>query len=345
MSNNIEHIDHSKLLLYLQNELSVDEKHLVEQWLEQDSQNRNTLEELEKVWIEIGKLKPAPVAVDTPMAWSKMSERIDQHENFGRKAKGVSISMIVRYSLRIAAVFVLAFGLFKVLIQPEIKTQEVVLTAKSASVSDSLPDGTFIALNSGSKLIYPEKFKKKERRVVLEGEGYFEVEHQPKQPFIIEAGDGNIKVLGTSFNVKAYPNSDVEVSVAKGRVQLFKLDKNLADTVSVILEAGEKGWLKKGSLQPKKIGILKPDAIFWLNKMLIFKKTELDKVFQILEKHYQVSINVSDSTIDSCRLSATFRNENIGSIMEVIAATFSLEIVKEEQTYLLKGNGCLCEEK
>ncbi len=347
MSKNTEHIDHSKLLQYLKEELSEQEKQRVEQWLEQDSRNRDSLDELKKVWIETGKLKPAPVAVDTSMAWSKMSQRIDLHEkeNTEQKEKGITVSIVVRYSMRIAAVLVFAFGLFKIIIQPNFPAEEVLLAGNNVTVSDTLPDGSFIALNSGSKLTYPDKFKKRERKVKLEGEGFFEVDHQPKKPFVIEAGDANVRVLGTSFNVKAYPNADVEVSVAEGTVQLFRIDDITGDTSSVILNAGEKGWLKKASLHPMKNGILKPDAIFWLNKMLIFKKTELHKVFQILEKHYNVSINVSDSTIDSCRLTATFRNEKVGSIMDVIAATFDLDIIKEDQTYLFKGHGCLCEEQ
>lgn len=86
-----------------------------------------------------------------------------------------------------------------------------------------LPDGSVVCLNSGSVLKYDPAFlRKKNREVYLIGEGYFEVQKNPEKPFIVHADDINVKVLGTVFNVRSYPeDSEIEVSLIKGKVNVF----------------------------------------------------------------------------------------------------------------------------
>ena len=86
-----------------------------------------------------------------------------------------------------------------------------------------LPDSSVVCLNSGSVLKYDPAFlRKKSREVYLIGEGYFEVQKNPEKPFIVHADDINVKVLGTVFNVRSYPeDSEIEVSLIKGKVNVF----------------------------------------------------------------------------------------------------------------------------
>jgi ferric-dicitrate binding protein FerR (iron transport regulator) len=337
MSENKQHIDHSKLLLYLRKELNSEEKEAVDLWLKADAQNQDELNTLQKIWIETGKLKPPPVAVDSKMAWEKLSGKIDEWEQSNEESEPISIKRnnTLRYTISIAAsviVLISAFYWFEIRNQ---QPQISVIASNDITIEDTLTDGSSISLNKNSELRRSENFNKEERRVELKGEAFFDVTSNKEKPFIVETELGDVRVLGTRFNVKAYPEEDVEVSVEEGRVEVFNIDPNTLDTIGVVLNAGEQGWIYRDGFIPKRSQILKPDAIFWLNKMLIFKKTELSYVFEILEKHYELDVAVNDSSIYNLKLTATFRNESIENIMNVIALSFDLEIIKDKEGFKL----------
>ena len=151
--------------------------------------------------------------------------------------------------------------------------------------------------------------------------------------------------VGTSFNVKAFDASpEVEVYVEEGVVLLYAVDENTNDTASVLLNVGETGLYDKETKEVKKVGETDIEVLYWLNKTLIFEETELWRVFEILEITFEVSIELQDSTVNNCTLNATFKNERIDYILEVIAITFGLEVEKDmtqaKKTYFIKGEGC-----
>lgn len=337
MKTNSGHIDESLLLRFLLGEANRDEVQQVNEWLQLSEENQKLLDSYEALWAETGKLTPKPVAVDIPSAWKRMSERIDQYEN--EKSKTVSFrSRFIWLSSSAAAVIIILFGIYQLINKPE--TKNLLIASNQEVVHESLPDGTQIVLNNNSKITYPEKFASNERRVKLEGEAYFDVEPNKEKPFIIEAGDAFIQVLGTSFNVKAYENAEIEVVVTEGLVKLFTVDTETMDTSSILLKAGEKGMLSRKEKTPIFVSENIPDELFWMNYTLIFKDTDLKKVFSLLEDHYSITINVDHKEIYNCRLTTTFANNSIGEIIEVIVATFDFEYIKENNTYTIKGDGC-----
>ncbi len=338
MNKNSGHIDDKLLLRFLLGEASKDELLQVQDWIEMSDENRKLLDSYEAVWAEAGKLTPNPVAVDTPSVWKKMSDRIDQYEEGQKSTKTISLkSRFTLISSGIAAAIVVLFGVYQLLIK---QPQQLIVASAEEVLRETLPDGSNIALNSNTNITYPEKFAKNERRVKLKGEAYFEVEHNPEKPFIIEAENAFVKVLGTSFNVKAYENSEIEVIVTDGLVQLFTVNSETMDTTSILLKAGEKGKVSKEKREPIYVTESIPDELFWMDYTLIFTDTDLKKVFGLLENYYNIEIKVSDERIYECRLSTTFSNNSIDDIIEVIAATFEFEYTKENNTFTIKGNGC-----
>ncbi len=339
MDINNTHIDHGILMSYLLGEASKEQVKQVEEWLLESGDNQVYMDKLEELWIETGKLTPAPVNVDVNFAWDKVSNRIENDEN---KVQIIEISKtrkITRILYRIAAIFIIGIGIYTVKTFTD-KDIENVILASNTIINDTLSDGSLITLNKSSKLTYPEEFKEDKREVVLEGEAFFDVERNEEKPFVIHAGIGNIKVLGTSFNVKAYPNDDIEVSVETGLVQLYHIDDITGDTSSVFLEAGSKGILNNKTLKLEKNEKINKNKFFWRNKTLIFEEAKLSKVIFLLEENYDITIELSNEEINDCLLTATFKNDKIEDILNIIAESFSLELTKEEKTYLLEGNGC-----
>jgi ferric-dicitrate binding protein FerR (iron transport regulator) len=343
MNNFSDHITHDFFAAYLSGKASEDQVIIVEQWINASAENKAYFESIKKTWEESGKLNPRPVLVDVDLAWNKLSSKIDAFE---KDKKIISINRkpnhtYLRMMLRVAAVLIPIAIITIFYFWQTGKVKQINLVASERTIQETLPDGTAVTINTKSKLSYPQKFKGSTREVTLEGEAYFDVTHDKEKPFIIHTGEANIKVLGTSFNVNAYnDNNDVEVSVKEGKVLLYSIDKISGDTNSVLLAAGEKGIFDKITNKVLKIQEFNANDIFWKTKTLIFTKTELSMVIETLQKFYGVNIVFTNKELYNCRLSATFINQPIDNIIDIIAKSFNLVITKSGTTYNLDGKGC-----
>ena len=306
---------------------------MIEEWLHSSEDHRSYLDQLEKIWVEAEKIRPVPVIVDADTAWERMLDRI------GREDHDTPVRSL-RYVWTVAAILLVSFGLYFAARTYLIPPKQLEVTATSSVLKDTLPDGSFVALNRGTKLSYPERFTGKTREVKLSGEAFFRVMPDAKKPFVLEAGNAMVKVMGTSFSVKAYKGSAVEVSVEEGLVMLFTVNPATSDTLSVMLPAGTRGMLPVNSMQPELAQETAPDRLFWLDGTLEFRQTELSEVFNVLSGHFGIAIRAGQPEILQCRLSATFRNESLGTIIEVIAASFGLESRKEGTDWVFYGKGC-----
>ncbi len=363
MKNDHLNIDQKLLVLYLLNEISSEGRRKVEAWLDASEENRNDFNRLRKTWELTGNIDPNTVAFDTNHAWEKLNNRIITDESQiplthpirtvgatrGRPSypRGrPSLPPIHRFILSTAAILVLLLA--SVLIVKFIRNSPVsgtmILASYAIPVQDTLTDGSTVVLNANTELSVPKKFAEKSRTVKLRGEAFFEVQPDREKPFVIDAGLGQVTVLGTSFHVRAYAGTDLEVYVESGRVELSAVDPVTGDTAKMVLKAGERGRIKPGTNAISKPAEIGPDELFWANKKLIFQETKLSLVFDLLKKHYDASIEVQDTTIRNCLLSATFTDEPIDQILEVIAASFNLTLSVENEKYFIKGKGCGNEE-
>lgn len=339
--NQFDHIDEHLLLQYLLGKCDPAVSGEIEEWLNRSGANRKHLDRLEVLWLETGKLTPPPVAVDTAAAWQRLSARMDEEEK-SRKIHGggrIIRMQTLGWSAGIAAAVIIGlafwwFGVFS-------PNNELLMMASMEEViTDTLPDGSVVTLNKNSSLLYPESFEPGKRTVILLGEAFFKVVPDPSKPFVVEAGRAGIEVLGTSFDVSAYPDQPVEVIVNTGKVNLYHQNAQTGEAASVILTAGMKGLLSPDSQAPVVDPVHQPDDLFWMDRTLEFRQTPLKEVIQLLERAYRVKILLSSEAISSCRLTATFSGEPADLILQVIADTFSLELDQTNGTYLLTGNDC-----
>ena len=219
------------------------------------------------------------------------------------------------YIIRIAAAVLIGAIVYTInlLVYQQRKTIEFVAESGTGVTETVLPDGSEIAINESSRLTYPKKFVKTERKVILEGEAFFEVKRDEEKPFRVEANDVLITVLGTSFNVRAIQEEKiVEVWVETGKVMVT----NPGRTESIILINGEKGIYNRELDKLEKIIESEPNTLFWKTKTLIFRKTPLNRVFQTLERVYSVTIKVDNQKILNCRLTGRFKNQSIDESLD-----------------------------
>ncbi|RYJ36683.1 Anti-FecI sigma factor FecR [Flavobacterium anhuiense] len=190
-----------------------------------------------------------------------------------------------------------------------------------------LSDGTKIWLNAGSVLKYPKEFKGDTREVYLSGEAFFDVAKDKKHPFIIHTNKMDTKVLGTSFNVQAYPDQTTqEVSVATGRVNV----KSTVTEENVYVTPGQKVVFKS---QDNKLQAFKDIPVntisLWRKNIMVFEETPLSEVVATINRNYNVSIEVKNKNLNALKISAYFKelpvDQVIGLVCNIINAEYRID--------------------
>lgn len=345
MKQESQHINDEQLVKYITGELQAVEKSVVEQWLLESSENNDYYQQLKFSW-ESAETSYPPISVDSNAAWQKLTSRMVESEQTRElNTTDKTAKSFWFYALRVAAILVIAAFFYPVTQLLKSDSNET-WTAVSSPYQDTLSDGSKITLNTGAELSYPSEFDKNQRKVKLKGEAFFDIEPDKQKPFIIESDLGFIRVLGTSFNVKAVSESDFEVSVETGLVQISMVSSDHKDTTSLLLEAGTAGFISYETHRLFKIENKNPAALFWLNKKLSFSQTPIIDVFKILEEAYQIQITIPESDLSHCVLSSKFENESLTSILEVIAATFNFQIeTTQNDAIKVTANDPDCAEK
>jgi transmembrane sensor len=329
MEDRNRHIGIELLTRSLAGETSPQEDKELSAWLSVSEANRKEYDELRKTWDLLGTTNPDQ-AIDVDAEWNNLQAKL---RNAG---PGKKDSVVLLTFVRIAAVIILVFGISILGIRNF--SNKSVKTDIAETEQVILPDGSRVTLNAGSKLGYPKKFGKENRLVALQGEAYFEVERDPSKPFLIEIGDARIKVLGTSFNVRAYKSSEkIEITVTEGKVSLYnrKLEQN-----KVIATAGEKAEYHRYGKQVTKDQNTNRNYIAWKTRQLIFEDDSLAEVTKAISEVYHQRIQLGDPELNSCRLTTRFEDKDLDGVLKILESTFDLTIKEEKDIIYLRGTGC-----
>ena len=209
---------------------------------------------------------------------------------------------------------------------------------EGSKLTTVLGDGSKVKLNAGSKIIYPKKFSDTLRLVYLIGEAYFEVESDPAKPFRVKSGKVNTEVLGTSFNVRAYPdNSKISVAVAEGKVKVTNADAFTIKFEHTLLPFQESEINIKNNQVVKRE--LQDDVIFaWTSWKLIFKEEPLSSMLKKLERWYGVDFELIGDIETSVTYSGSFDNDPLKVVLEALAS-------QDELDYKIQGRKVLITSK
>jgi transmembrane sensor len=207
------------------------------------------------------------------------------------------------------------------------------ITGRSEYKYMLLPDSTQVWLNAASTLEYPHQFASDKREVFLTGEAYFDVKHADKLPFLIHTGNVTTLVLGTAFNIKAYPGREnVIVSVSRGKVRVNYNEKEVAT-----LTPGQQvkvSNLNKPVVQ-KKIAVA--EAAPWQQGNLVYDDETMNDIIADLERIYDVTIRVQHETLANERISTSFRREiGIDHALQVLCKLTDSQLKLENNTYVIQ---------
>ena len=179
-----------------------------------------------------------------------------------------------------------------------------------------LEDGSFVHLNAVSTISYPQHFDQTKREIEISGEAYFDIQRDENRPFYIKVRDYEVTVLGTSFNIAAYPDEEeFTVSVESGKVQVNLKDETMEP---VLLTKDQKLVYSSMSGKMKIVEMNMEDELSWRRGILRFDATPMSRVEKMLERWYGVDIEIQDSSIYSKTLSGVHQNENLRSVIEAL---------------------------
>ena len=197
----------------------------------------------------------------------------------------------------------------------------------------SLPDGSLVWLNAGTVLKYcPDK---NERKVSLSGEAYFEVNHSPDYPFVVETSDTKIKVLGTKFNVSHYSGSKItKASLLSGKIEMT-LDQS--DRV-VDIRPGEKITYNEETQALNKAEAIVQNDILWRQGVLVFENESFNDLILKLERYYAVNFAYDRALFENIHYTGTINNLNINSVLEFINLTIPIAYEIDNKTIKLNLN-------
>lgn len=346
-----EHIDHL-ISRHLDGEASNEEQKALNEWLEV-GENRKHFDAMKRLHERVqASLDHAVPRVDVDAAWEKVKART----NLQLQAEPKVIEMPSRSNrslwLSIAAILVIGLGVgyfFQLqtgvdpTIQPMADMPVEMIEVTDAINEDetvNIPDRSKVILKEGSKLTYPKTFDPKVRELALEGEAFFDVARDTARPFVITAGVGRIKVLGTSFSVEDLDHQLTRVTVKTGRVMLYSSASDLLEAEEfLLLEAGDQGTIDAtGHLE--KLVLDDPNAFSIYDGRLRFDNQRLGDIIDDLERHFKVKIEVVNAAILDCPVTAKFEQSSLDEVLESIELLFDIRSHQENGVVELDGEGC-----
>jgi ferric-dicitrate binding protein FerR (iron transport regulator) len=230
--------------------------------------------------------------------------------------------------MRAAAILmlpVLGFGLymsFKYQSVRHVQTYayQTVFSSVDAITKVTLPDGSNVWLNHSSSLKYPSMFSGNSRYVELNGEGYFEVVHNSKIPFIVKAGEIQIKAIGTEFNVMAYPDDyRIETSLVNGSVEVNRTGPDGKSITLLKMKPTDLAIFNKSDKEINCRTVRDERYYSWKDGKLVFNKEPIGEVARKLSRWFNVDIQVKDHELLELTYTATFVNETLPQVMELMA--------------------------
>ena len=360
------------IVRFLKKQASPEEMERLRLWLSESTTHQRLFDEVCDVWFASTQVQRKQ-EYDPQKGWENTG--IDK---ISKKQRTVEKEIApVRFLIRwhwIAAIFILAFiagSLVTFLAGTNFsKTRDSLYTEHyvpygSKSVV-TLPDGTRVWINSGSRLRYSQKFNSTDRQVTLEGEAYFDVYKNAKKPFLVKTSGITVKVIGTAFNVKAYPDEKtIETTVERGLVQVFSNSSSQKAGEKVFLHPKEKATYVKGQLamdteketvqtisetrrqkhEPVRKGplIVHTDVVTkfttsWKDTRWIIEREELQDLAVKIERRYNVKVDFADTKLRSFIFSGILDDESLEQVLEVIKLSAPVNYTLKQKKIIFYEN-------
>jgi len=325
---------------YLAGETAEAESRQFEAWLDASAKNRLLFDEAEKLWRKIA--APQPQSVPRFEAfWQNLEGRLDAEAEkplatiipLARARQKILFGKI-SYNrwLAVAAVLIILVGA-TFIYQTAFKTEDwqTFATRNAERLPVILPDGSHVELNAASQLRFRTAGFDTLRAVTLVGQAFFEARPN-EHPFVIHTENAQVRVLGTSFDVRAR-HQKTQVMVQTGSVSLQTLGAPAEH--AVVLTPGQMSFVDKLAMPVKPIAI---DSMFiaaWRQQRLVFDNTPLAEIAAELQRVYNVEIKIADRELQTLAITGTFEQQPVAEVLASLCLTLHLKVVGANGKYVI----------
>lgn len=330
-----------RIIRRLQGKLPEQEAEDLDQWL-QNPEHSAIEEGLKGIWSMSGSYK-ADYQPDTEKGLARFKAQMAETptplaKRYEMKTRTNWLSRAASIALLIGFLGLVAYILFK----PSQVEMMAVTTAIGEKKELNLSDGSKVILNENSKLVFPADFNKG-RQVRLSGEAFFEIAKDPEHPFSITCPNAFVEVLGTAFNLRAYPEeSFAEVEVEHGKVRLSDFNHKQP----IVLESKQLGVItseestSQHTVHSEDVPTLNAQA--WRTHILDFRTVPMEKVLDQLERYYGVRIDFADDSIlQNCSFVSRYDQELLQNVFKDIERVFNAKVEeKSPNHYVIRGGNC-----
>lgn len=280
-------------------------------------------------------------AVNRQIATDKVSEKNKEAEvvelNTGRTSKNNFSFLKIAATLLVLAVggYLVISGVDGFLTDDNLMEH---VSADAGMDEFELPDGTLVKLNASSRLVYEKGFGIEHRNVALMGEADFDVTRNEDLPFVIEAGRSKVEVLGTSFDIAAYPGREVKLIVTEGTVSFSSLTN---EAVKEVLTKGQQAIIDAEGLAIAVSDVANDNFKSWWTREFEFEDSPLNEIFERLEKTYWVEIEYPEAIKDCKWTHYNDESLTIENVLELLKGSYkSIEYEIKENQIKLEGTAC-----
>ncbi len=334
-------------------------------WLNEDTANRLKYFEVKRIFLE----SHGPGKADVDQAWERMHLSLQRAEedsplSGGKTRRFSMVQILVAAALAILVVATTYFAFrLKNISRITARANEITVPYGSR-ISMVLPDGSKVWLNSGSKLTYNAGFGVNSRNVNLSGEAFFDIKHNAHVPFIVNTSDLSIRVLGTVFNVRSYPDDKViETTLVRGRIEVNSLNHEGEQQNTIVLTPHEKliytkadrkmtytttdkqtspqpagngpGHERDTKIKVSKIQYPENDGA-WKDGKLILKSEPLEEITRQLERYYNVRIIFQNDSIRHIKFTGVLDQVTIEEVMRAISSASPIKYSIDKNVITLK---------
>ena len=310
-------------------------------WMLSDHGRRSVEERIEQEWNSFESTE----TYDYHNLLLKINRKIDSMSVQKPSAVRKRLYIFIRYAVETAAIIALVTGLtFFMNTQVQKRYRQYVETLspekveiynpKGLKTTLILPDSSTVILNADSKISYYAAFLPNERPVYLEGEAFFEVSKDNSRPFVVYVNNTTLTVLGTSFNVRAYPeDASIKTTLISGVLRAGSGKEQR------ILSPGYQSTIHKGTQENRVQDIEVTDEIGWVTGKLNFKQTPFSDIAATLERAFNVNIQIENQSLLQKRFTGKFEHgENLEQIFEVfkLSMPFTINYQKENNMIIIQ---------
>lgn len=330
------------IFLYLADQANLEEINILREWIKRDAANREAFENISRYW---NSAKIEIAARHKEVAYAELLKRVGLYTESQATTTKLKTQKISKLPFFSAAAIIVVSIFFSFLVYFFLEDQDLQNISDSVVVNENpagqksminLPDGSTVWLNARSSISYTENFSDSVRKVKLSGEAFFDIVKDAGKPFTVDVEGLNINVLGTKFNVKAYPEDlQTNVSLVSGKVKVEK-HKSRSGQNAYFLSPGEalEYSLVDGEIRKKTFNVV--DVTAWKEGILVLNNDSFESFKKKLEMWYGVEVNVSGKPSDDFIVTGKFRNENMENVLRALQFSRDFEFDIEGKVLTIK---------